>query len=62
MDIIKVQKFINFLMLILKKKGFTTIPSKSQNLEISIRNFLKTNKIDEKMLKTVYGVLKFITK
>jgi hypothetical protein len=49
-------------MLILKRKGFTTIPSKSQNLEISMRNFLKTNKIDEKMLKTVYGVLKFITK
>ena len=49
-------------MKILKEKGFTTIPSKSQNLEISIRNFLKTNNIDEKMLKTVYGMLKFITK
>ena len=58
----QIEKFINFLMMKLKDKGFTTIPSKSQNLEISIRNFLKTNKIDEKMLKTVYGVLKFITK
>ena len=58
----QIEKFINFLMLVLKRKGFTTIPSKSQNLEISMRNFLKTNKIDEKMLKTVYGVLKFITK
>ncbi len=58
----QIEKFINFLMMKLKDKGFTTIPSKSQNLEISIRNFLKTNNIDEKMLKTVYGMLKFITK
>jgi len=59
---IQIEKFIHFLMKILKKKGFMTIPSKSQNLEISIRNFLKTKNIDEKMLKTVYGMLKFLTK
>ena len=52
----------NIKMMILKKKGFTTIPSETQNLEISFRNFLKTNKIDEKMLKTAFGIMKFITK
>ena len=46
----------------LKNKAFTTVPSKRQNLEISIRNFLKTSKIDEKSLKTAYGILKIITK
>ena len=46
----------------LKNKAFTTVPSKRLNLEISIRNFLKTSKIEEKSLKTAYGILKFITK
>ena len=58
----QIEKFINFLMETLSKKGFTNIASKTENLEISMRNFLKTNKIDEKMLKTAYGIIKFITK
>tara|TARA_B100000927_G_scaffold141987_1_gene114510 strand:+ start:246 stop:932 length:687 start_codon:yes stop_codon:yes gene_type:complete len=58
----QIEKFVDFMMVILKKKGFTTIPSKTQNLEISFRNFLKTNNIDEKMLKTAFGIMKFITK
>ena len=58
----QIENFLNFLMKILKNKAFTTVPSKRQNLEISIRNFLKTSKIDEKSLKTAYGILKFITK
>jgi predicted XRE-type DNA-binding protein len=33
-----------------------------KNLEISLRNFLKTSKIDQKQIKTAYGILKFITK
>ena len=59
---VEIENFLNFLMKILKNKAFTTVPSKRQNLEISIRNFLKTSKIDEKSLKTAYGILKFITK
>ena len=59
---VEIENFLNFLMKILKNKAFTTIPSKRLNLEISIRNFLKTSKIDEKSLKTAYGILKFITK
>ena len=58
----QIENFLNFLMNTLKNKAFTTVPSKRQNLEISIRNFLKTSKIDEKSLKTAYGILKFITK
>ena len=59
---VQIEKFVNFMMVILKKKGFTTNPSKTQNLEISFRNFLKTNNIDEKMLKTAFGIMKYITK
>ena len=59
---VEIENFLNFLMKILKNKAFTTVPSKRLNLEISIRNFLKTSKIDEKSLKTAYGILKFITK
>ena len=59
---VEIENFLNFLMKILKNKAFTTIPSKRLNLEISIRNFLKTSKIDEKSLNTAYGILKFITK
>ena len=59
---VEIENFLNFLMKILKNTAFTTIPSKRLNLEISIRNFLKTSKIDEKSLKTAYGILKFITK
>ena len=58
----QIENFLNFLMKILKNKAFTTVPSKRLNLEISIRNFLKSSKIDEKSLKTAYGILKFITK
>ena len=58
----QIENFLNFLMKTLKNKSFTTVPSKRLNLEISIRNFLKTSKIDEKSLKTAYGILKFITK
>ena len=58
----QIENFLNFLMKTLKNKEFTTIPSKRLKLEISIRNFLKTSKIDEKSLKTAYGILKFITK
>ena len=59
---VEIENFLNFLMKILKNTAFTTIPSKRLNLEISIRNFLKTSQIDEKSLKTAYGILKFITK
>ena len=58
----QIENFINFLMKTLKNKAFATVPSKRLNLEISIRNFLKTSKIDEKSLKTAYGILKYITK
>ena len=58
----QIENFVNFLMKILNKEKFTTIASKKLNLEISIRNFLKTTKIDEKSLKTAYGILKIITK
>ena len=58
----QIENFLNFLTKTLKNKAFTTVPSKRLNLEISIRNFLKTSKIDEKSLKTAYGILKFITK
>ena len=57
-----IEKFLSFLMKILEKRKFTSILSKRDNLEISIRNFLKTSKIDQKQIKTAYGVLKFITK
>ena len=59
---VEIENFLNFLMKTLKNKAFTTVTSKRLNLEISIRNFLKTSKIDEKSLKTAYGILKFITK
>ena len=59
---VEIENFLNFLMKILKNTAFTTIPSKRLNLEISIRNFLKTSQIDKKSLKTAYGILKFITK
>jgi predicted XRE-type DNA-binding protein len=49
-------------MKILEKRKFTSISSKRDNLEISLRNFLKTSKIDQKQIKTAYGILKFITK
>ena len=58
----QIEQFVDFIMKILNKKGFTTIPAKSENLEISLRNFLKTNNINEKILKTAYGVLKFLAK
>lgn len=57
-----IEKFLLFLMKILEKRKFTSIPSKRDNLEISLRNFLKTSKIDQKQIKTAYGILKFITK
>ena len=58
----QIENFLNFLMKMLKNKAFTTVSSKKLNLEISIRNFLKTSKIEEKSLKTAYGILKFLTK
>ena len=58
----QIENFVNFLMKTLNNKAFATVPSKRLNLEISIRNFLKTSKIDEKSLKTAYGILKYITK
>ena len=39
----QIEKFINFLMETLSKKGFTNIASKTENLEISMRNFLKVH-------------------
>ena len=57
-----IEKILSFHMKILEKRKFTSISSKRDNLEISLRNFLKTSKIDQKQIKTVYGVLKFITK
>ena len=49
-------------MPILEKRGFTTIKAKTHNLELSLRSFLKTSKIDPKMLKTAYGIIKNLTK
>ena len=57
-----IEKFLSFLMKILEKRKFTSISSKRDNLEISLRNFLKTSKIDQKQIKTAYGILKFIKK
>jgi len=36
--------------------------AKTHNLELSLRSFLKTSKVDQKMLKTAYGVIKNLTK
>ena len=57
-----IEKFISYLMSILENRRFTTIKAKTHNLEISLRSFLKTSKIDQKMLKTAYGVIKNLTK
>ena len=46
----------------MRTEGITTIKAKTQNLELSLRSFLKTSNIDQKMLKTAYGVIKFLTK
>ena len=56
------EKFISYLMQLLENRRFTTIKAKTQNLELSLRIFLKTSNIDQKMLKTAYGVIKFLTK
>ena len=56
------EKFISYLMQLLVNRRFTTINAKTQNLELSLRSFLKTSNIDQKMLKTAYGVIKFLTK
>ena len=56
------EKFISYLMQLLENRRFTTIKSKTHNLELSLRSFLKTSKIDQKMLKTVYGIIKNLTK
>ena len=56
------EKFISFLMQLLANRRFTTVKAKTQNLELSLRSFLKTSNIDQKMLKTAYGVIKFLTK
>ncbi len=58
----QIENFITFIMKTLNGGKLTSISSKKLNLEISIRNFLKTTKIDEKSLKTAYGILKNITK
>ena len=58
----QIENFVNFIMKTLNRRKFTTVATKKLNLEISIRNFLKTSKIDEKSLKTAYGVLKIMTK
>ena len=57
-----IEKFISYLMHILENRRFTTIKAKTQNLELSLRSFLKTSKIDQKMLKTTYGIIKNLTK
>ena len=57
-----IEKFISYLMQILENRRFTTIKSKTHNLELSLRSFLKTSKIDQKMLKTAYGIIKNLTK
>ena len=49
-------------MSILENRRFTTIKAKTHNLELSLRTFFKTSKIDQKMLKTAYGVIKNLTK
>ena len=56
------EKFISYLMRLLENRRFTTIKAKTQNLELSLRIFLKTSNINQKMLKTAYGVIKFLTK
>ena len=49
-------------MLLLENRQFTTIKAKTHNLELSLRSFIKTSNIDQKMLKTAYGVIKNLTK
>ena len=57
-----IEKFIKYLMLLLENRQFTTIKAKTHNLELSLRSFLKTSNIDQKMIKTAYGVIKNLTK
>ena len=57
-----IEKFISYLMLLLENRQFTTIKAKTHNLELSLRSFLKTSNIDQKMIKTAYGVIKNLTK
>jgi tRNA/rRNA methyltransferase len=56
------EKFISYLMQLLKNRRFTTIKAKAENLELTLRSFIKSTNIDQKMLKTAYGIIKFITK
>src|SRR6056300_1926307 len=58
----EIEKFISYLMHLLENRRFTTIKTKSENLELSLRSFIKTSNIDQKMLKTAYGIIKFLTK
>jgi tRNA/rRNA methyltransferase len=56
------EKFISYLMQLLKNRRFTTIKAKAENLELTLRSFIKSTNIDQKMLKTAYGIIKFLTK
>jgi tRNA/rRNA methyltransferase len=58
----EIEKFISYLMHLLENRRFTTIKAKAENLELSLRSFIKTSNIDQKMLKTAYGIIKFLTK
>lgn len=57
---IEIEAFIEFLFKELDKKNFTTLKTKRDKLQISIRNYLKTSNLKHNDLKSVYGITKFL--
>jgi tRNA C32,U32 (ribose-2'-O)-methylase TrmJ len=57
---LEIEAFIGFLFNELDKKNFTSVKSKRDKLQISIRNYLKTSNLSQNDLKSVYGITKFL--
>ena len=57
---LEIETFIGFLFNELDKKNFTSVKSKRDKLQISIRNYLKTSNLSQNDLKSVYGITKFL--
>jgi tRNA C32,U32 (ribose-2'-O)-methylase TrmJ len=57
---LEIEAFIDFLFNQLDKKNFTSVKSKRDKLQISIRNYLKTSNLSQNDLKSVYGITKFL--
>ena len=45
-----------------QRSNLTEQLAKAENLELTLRSFIKSTNIDQKMLKTAYGIIKFLTK